>query len=74
MVSGFGRATSSGAFSINSADSGENGVSGDLHLDSGISTNGSSGDIMLRSGAAQKVPAAILVSLLELVGSATAGA
>ena len=44
------------------ADSGENGVSGDLHLDSGISTKGSVVTSCFDLGLPRKVPAAILVS------------
>ena len=51
-MTGYGRASSSGAFSLRTANSGANGVSGFLSFRSGTASKGSSGGIVLKSGAA----------------------
>ena len=45
LMSGFGTAKSSGAFSVLSADAGTGGVSGSLSFKTGTTTSGSSGSI-----------------------------
>ena len=50
MITGYGRAASSGAFSIKTTAAGNDGVSGSLSFTSGSSSKGSSGMITLRTG------------------------
>ena len=52
LVSGYGRASSSGSFSVRTAKAGTAGVSGSLSFTTGATTKGSSGTMVLRSGSA----------------------
>ena len=68
MISGFGRATSSGAFSLRTANAGTSGVTGGLSFSTGDSTKGTSGHVVLKSGDADSGPGGS-VSIVVGVGA-----